>query len=643
MLHLKLAQGSDPARTLSFSADLVRLGRADGNDLVVSEWHVSGEHALVLWAEDHHLVRDLQSTNGTRIVRGGELIDVGGSVGREATLRSGDVLLLGDAERPVRIEVRIEDDADEARIVTVRRLAELEQVEADLGADGQVLRALYEAQKALSGSLDLDELVDALAARVFSLLSRATHVTVAMREEDEHRKAGRYVAIGSRVRGIVPGGSGSAAPVPITRSVVKKVVAERAAVLAADARRDVGETVSIMSAQILSTMGVPLWQGDEIIGVLQVDNRDGSGVFRERDLDVLCLLAQAASQSFVHARLYARLRFAEEKERKENAYLKRREQTRRDGAIIGEAASMKRLFEQLRKVVNTRVTVLVEGETGTGKELIASAVHYWSERREKLFVAQNCAAMPENLLESELFGHKKGSFTGATEDKKGLFELADGGTLFLDELGEMPLNLQAKLLRALQEGEIRPLGAAKTIKVDTRIVAATNRDLEKEVKEGRFREDLYYRLKVFPIRVPPLRERAEDVPLLARHFLDRYNQEFGRRIAGFSQEAMEMLQAYAWPGNVRELENEVQRLVIQVEDEAFAQPEHLSPRIRHTEGGAPRRPTTKGTLREMLDEVERRMLLEALKDHHHNKSQTAKTLGITREGLHKKLKAFGIS
>lgn len=249
MLHLKVAQGSDPARTLSFGADVVRLGRAEGNDLVVSEWHVSGEHALVLWAEDHHLVRDLQSTNGTRIVRSGELIDVGASVGREATLRSGDVLLLGDAERPVRIEVRIEEDAEEARIVTVRRLAELEQVEADLGADGQVLRALYEAQKALSGSLDLDELVDALAARVFGLLSRATHVTVAMREEDEHRKAGRYVAIGSRVRG-----GGGTAPVPITRSVVKKVVAERAAVLAADARRDVGETVSIMSAQILLSL-----------------------------------------------------------------------------------------------------------------------------------------------------------------------------------------------------------------------------------------------------------------------------------------------------------------------------------------------------------------------------------------------------
>jgi len=294
-------------------------------------------------------------------------------------------------------------------------------------------------------------------------------------------------------------------------------------------------------------------------------------------------------------------------------------------------------------VVNTRVTVLIEGETGTGKELIASAVHYWSERREKLFVAQNCAAMPENLLESELFGHKKGSFTGATDDKKGLFELADQGTLFLDEVGEMPLNLQAKLLRALQEGEIRPVGAPKTIKVDTRIVAATNRDLEKEVAEGRFREDLYYRLKVFPIRVPPLRERHEDIPLIAAHFLRRYCQEFGRSINGFSQQSMEMLQAYKWPGNVRELENEVQRLVIQVDDQTFVQPEHLSPKIRQVENILDRVHPTKGTLKEMIEQVEKWVLLEALKEHGNNKSQTAKTLGITREGLHKKLKHFGIS
>ncbi len=638
MIRVEVVEGQEKGRSIESRADALHIGRGEGNDLVLSEWHVSGEHASIVSTGDHYVVRDLKSTNGTRVMRSGEILDVGQSAGREVGLRDEDVLLLGDAERPVRVRVHLEEDVDDARIVTVRRLEELERVEAGLGSDAKVLHSLYEAQKEIAGTLELEELIDVVAKRVFALLPRATHLTIALREEDEgSRRSARYVPIGTRVR---TGRTSDA--IAITRSVFRKVASERAAVLAADARRDVGETASIMGAQIHSTIGVPLWQGDELTGVLQVDNRESTGMFREHDLDVAALLAQAASQAFSHARLYQRLRVAEERERKENAYLKKREQTRREGSIIGEASSMRRLFEQLRKVVNTRVTVLVEGETGTGKELIASSVHYWSDRKDKLFVAQNCAAMPENLLESELFGHKRGSFTGATEDKKGLFELADGGTLFLDEVGEMPLNLQAKLLRVLQEGEIRPIGHSKTIKVDTRIVAATNRDLEKEVAEGRFREDLFYRLKVFPLSVPPLRERSEDVPLLAAHFLRKYCQDFGRAVTGFSQQAMEMLQAYKWPGNVRELENEVQRLVIQVDDQEFVQPEHLSPKIRQVDNVFDRVQPTKGTLREMMDQIEKRLLLEALQEHGNNKSQTAKTLGITREGLHKKLKGFGI-
>lgn len=640
MIRLEVIDGEDRGRVIESSADLVTIGRAAENHLSVSAIHVSGEHAQISFAGDHYVVRDNQSTNGTRVRRGTSVVELSSQGTRETALEHGDVIEVGEPEHPVRIAVAVADDADSTRFLSVVSVAKLAEVEAQVGADRTTLQALYEATKQIGGALELDEVIDTVSASVFKFLSRATHVTVALRddEEDTGARSSRYVPVGTRLRS----GVAATEAIPITRSVFKKVVAERAAVLAADARRDVGETASIMSAQILSTIGVPLWHGDDIIGVLQVDNRGSTGVFKEGDLDILAVLSQAASQAFTHARLYQRVKVAEERQRKENTYLKRREEKRRDHNVIGDSAAMQNVFAQLRKVVDTRVTVLVEGETGTGKELIASAVHYWSNRREKLFVAQNCAALPENLLESELFGHKKGAFTGATDEKKGLFELADAGTLFLDEVTEMPMSLQAKLLRALQEGEIRAVGSNVTKKVDVRIVAATNRDLEKEVAEGRFRQDLYYRLRVFPLRIPPLRERRDDVPLLAAYFLKKYSADFGKPVGGFSQQAMELLQAYAWPGNVRELENEVQRLVIQLEPGAFAQPDLLSPRIRQVGAVIDRVRPEKGTLKEMTDQVEKWILLEALREHDNNKSATAKTLGITREGLHKKLKGFGI-
>jgi Nif-specific regulatory protein len=300
------------------------------------------------------------------------------------------------------------------------------------------------------------------------------------------------------------------------------------------------------------------------------------------------------------------------------------------------------VLRQVEKVQSTRATVCIEGETGTGKELIASLIHYSSPRRDKLFVAQNCAAVPENLLESELFGHKKGAFTGADSDKKGLFEVADGGTLFLDEVGEMSLGLQAKLLRVLQEGEIRPVGATTPRKVDVRIICATNRSLEKEVAEGRFRQDLYYRLKVFPIRLPPLRERRDDIPLLAEHFLKKYSSELKKSISGFTPDAQSQLGSYNWPGNVRELENEVQRLCIQVEPDHFITPDLLVSHLRQAEGVVDRIAPKKGPLKDMMEEVERFLILQCLREHDGNKTRAAEALGITREGLHKKLARFGL-
>jgi Nif-specific regulatory protein len=564
-------------------------------------------------------------------------------------LETEDVIELGSGEAVAALHVAIVEEQDRTRVVSMRRLDELEPAAAKIERDPGALSALYAVQKRIGGATDLDRVLIEVADSVFQLVPGATHVTVVLRDDDQVPDTGTataFVPVLTRVR--LPSGTAGPpnGPVAITRSVYRKVVKERAAVLAADAPSEVGESESLMGASIRSTIGVPLWRGEEIIGVLQADNRSAPGMFKPRDVEILLVLAANASLAVANARLIKRLVLAEDRLQKENSFLKVREERRRGGGreveIIGTSPAMRRVIEQLDKVVDTRVTVLIEGETGTGKELIAAAVHYRSRRRDKLFVAQNCAALAESLLESELFGHKKGSFTGATEEKKGLFEIADGGTLFLDEITETPMSLQSKLLRALQEGEIRPVGSTTAKHVNVRIVAATNRNLEEEVAKGRFREDLYYRLKVFPIRLPPLRERREDIALLASNFLERYADEIGKPVGGFSQQAMELLMGYNWPGNVRELQNEVQRLVIQLEPGAFATPELLSPRIRQVEGLIMRAGVTKGTLKDMMDAVEKFFLLEALREHNNNKTNAAKALGITREGLHKKLRQYGI-
>jgi transcriptional regulator with GAF, ATPase, and Fis domain len=642
MILLEVTHGLGKGSRHESAADVVRLGRAPGNDVVLTDELVSGEHARIAFGGDHYVLRDLRSTNGTAVVRAERRIALDDANGREITLEPGDIVELGGGERIVRLAVTITEDTDrDARVLAMRKIDELGPAQTAVERDASRLRALYEVQKHIGGAEDMNDVLVAICDGAFALLPGATHVTVVLREDEEGTPS--YVPIVTRVRGQ----QGPATePIPVTRSVFRKVVSERAAVIAADAPREVAQTESLMGASIRSVLGVPLWKGEEILGVLQMDNRESAGVFTSVDLDVCAVLAHHASLAVANARLVQRLRSAEERLKKENTFLKTREESRRVGKgeqeIVGSSPAMRALFDQLGKVVDTRVTVLIEGETGVGKELIAAAVHYRSRRRTMLFVSQNCAAMPENLLESELFGHRKGSFTGAHEDKKGLFEIADGGTLFLDEVTEMPLSLQSKLLRVLQEGEIRAIGATQEKRVNVRIVAATNRHLEKEVTEGRFREDLYYRLKVFPIRVPPLRERREDIPLLAEHFLKRYSTELAKPAAGYSQQTMELLQAYDWPGNVREVQNEVQRLVIQIDPGGFVTPDLLSPRIRQIEGVVERVRPSKGTLKEMMDQLERWLLIEALREHDNNKTAAAKSLGITREGLHKKLRAYGL-
>jgi len=654
LIRLEVVRGEGAGKSIARpdgGGEPIRLGRGAGNDLVLETSHVSSEHARVVWTGEHFVLQDLKSTNGTVVLRRGERVRLDDANTRQMRLESGDVLELGVPEQAAVLSVVIQEDPDATQVMAVRSIDDLLPAVAEMEKQPSLLRSVYEATTRIGGALELDEVLRRAGEAVLGLVAKSTHVTFALRDDDaadEPGAAASYIPVYTRVRGETSSGA-----IPITRSVFRKVVQERAAVLAADAPSEVG-SASLLGAQIRSTLGIPLWRGEDILGILQVDNRSlaspggvsggAPALFTSADLDLLSVLAQQVSLAVANARLIHRLRIAEERARKENTYLKTREE-RREGRreILGSSRPMADLKEKIEKVVNTRVTVLVEGETGVGKELIASAVHYRSNRRDKLFVAQNCAALPENLLESELFGHKKGAFTGATDDKRGLFELADGGTLFLDEIGEMSLNLQSKLLRALQEGEIRPLGGTKALHVNVRIVTATNRDLTKEVAETRVRQDLYYRLAVFPLRVPPLRERREDIPLLAGHFLQKYASEIGKPAAGFSQQAMELLQAYDWPGNVRELENEVQRLVIQIDPGGFATPDLLSPRIRQVDGVVDRAAPKKGTLKEMMDQLEKYILIEALREHGNNKTAAARTLGITREGLHKKLRGFGIS
>ncbi|MCM8784026.1 MAG: sigma-54 dependent transcriptional regulator [Candidatus Omnitrophica bacterium] len=309
--------------------------------------------------------------------------------------------------------------------------------------------------------------------------------------------------------------------------------------------------------------------------------------------------------------------------------------------IIGESPKMLEVFEVMQKVIKTDSTVLITGETGTGKELVARAIHYNGSRRDGAFVAVNCSALTETLLETELFGHVKGSFTGAIAEKKGLFEVADKGTFFMDEIGDISPNLQAKLLRVLQEGVIKKVGGTQDIKVDVRLIAATNRDLTKEVDRGSFRRDLYYRVSVVEIHIPPLRERKEDISILAEYFLKRFSQKVNKDIKGFSPSAMKLLYDYDWPGNVRELEHEIERAVILNETNEIT-PDDLSERIRSGGVALKIEEIKTRSLKGVINNYEKKIISELLGEMRWNKTKVAEVLGITRQALNKKIERYDL-
>ncbi|HEY0384478.1 MAG TPA: sigma 54-interacting transcriptional regulator, partial [Pyrinomonadaceae bacterium] len=323
--------------------------------------------------------------------------------------------------------------------------------------------------------------------------------------------------------------------------------------------------------------------------------------------------------------------------------------------FIHSSPAMTRLVEEVHKIRSSDVTVLVTGESGTGKELVARAIHALSSRRAKVFVPFNCTAVPKELAEGYLFGYRRGAFTGAVSDSPGVIRSAAGGTLFLDEIGDLPLDVQPKLLRFLQEGEIQPLGEQRPIKVDVRIIAATNTDLEEMVAQGRFREDLYYRLNVIRLRVPPLRERRSEIPTIVNYYINHYSAKFGRRDIEITPQAVDLLMVCDWPGNVRQLCNEIQRIVARAEDGVVLTPDQLSPELRRMSSPATSQPAitplsavaiTPGqhvTLADAIEALERRMIAEALRKHGGNISRAARELGLTRRGLYLKLERHSLS
>lgn len=382
---------------------------------------------------------------------------------------------------------------------------------------------------------------------------------------------------------------------------------------------------------------VPVKLGSEVIGTLGIDKPYDPDCSLENDVRLLSVISSMIAQA---AKL--RQEAEEEKERllAENTRLQNELKDRFQPAnIIGRSHIMNTVYDQIAQVCKSNASVLILGESGTGKELVASAIHYNSLRADKPFVKVNCAALPESVLESELFGHEKGSFTGAHAARKGRFELAHGGTIFLDEIGDITPATQIKLLRVLQEREFERIGAVETTKVDVRLLAATNRNLEEMIAEGTFREDLYYRLNVFPIRIPPLRERKTDILLLADHFVEKYNKMNAKHINRISTPAIDMMMAYHWPGNVRELENCIERAVLVAEGEVI-HGHHLPPTLQLPSGGVDL--SGSGDLQDALDNLERDMIIDSLKTARGNRAKAARALGITERLMGIRVKKYGI-
>jgi transcriptional regulator with GAF, ATPase, and Fis domain len=608
--------------TISLSEEEITVGREASNGVAVMDPSVSRKHFLLRGQQGRFQVRDLGSRNGT-LVNGGAI--------QEHWLKHGDEIATGDSSflflledediAPILGRVEFDDNqrSAETTVIHPRDVVYLQpdRLMRELPANSQTARnlnVLLKISRIIHAIRDLDELQGQLLDLIFEVVPAGRGAILLADSEGQH-----FNSTFARTRQ-----AGAAPAVKVSRTIARQVLEQGIAILGTDvpSSGSLREIQSLAASQVRSLLCVPLTVFQRVIGCIYLDSSNFGSRLQEDHLQLVAAVAGISAVALENAR---RLQWLEQENERLTVEISQ------ERSLLGESVHMKNIYQFLKRVAPADSTVLIEGESGTGKELAARAIHRNSPRANKPFVAINCAAIPETLLESDLFGHERGAFTGAAGLKRGRLEVADSGVVFLDEIGELAPALQVKLLRVLQEHEFERVGGTHPIKVDIRVVAATNRNLDQAVREGAFRRDLYYRLAVLKVTMPTLRERREDIPMLARHFVQKHAKHCRVKPRPISREALSCMVNYDWPGNVRELENAIERaLVLGSSDMILPEdlPESLLERTPPPE-------MTEAKYHAAVKELKKQLILDAVEQTHGSYADAARILGVHPNYLHR--------
>jgi transcriptional regulator with GAF, ATPase, and Fis domain len=608
--------------TIPLAEGEVTIGREASNGIAVADPSVSRKHCLVSWQDGRFRVRDLESRNGTLVN--------GAGVG-EQWLQHGDEIVTGDSSFLFLVEDevlappggRVEfDEAQFAAETTILHPRDVVYLHPDrllqelpaTSREARNLNALLKISRIVHAIRDLNELQDQILSLIFEIVPAGRGAILLADGEGQ-----QFNSMFARMRQ-----AGQTPLVRVSRTIARQVLDQGIAILGGDVRGcdELREVESLAASQVRSLLCVPLTVFWQVIGCIYLDSDSLSNRLHEEHLQLVAAIAAISAVALENAR---RLHWLEQENERLTV------EVTQERSLVGEGERMKEVYQFLKRVAPTDSTVLIEGESGTGKELAARALHRDGPRARKPFVAINCSAIPETLLESDLFGHERGAFTGAAALKKGRLEVADGGVVFLDEIGELAPTLQVKLLRVLQEREFERVGGTRPIKVDIRLIAATNCNLEQAVRDGSFRQDLYYRLAVLKITMPTLRDRKDDIPMLVRHFVQKHAKRCKVKLRPISREALACLRNYDWPGNVRELENAIERALVLASSDVIL-PEDLPESLLER----PSLPEmTEASYHAAVKEFKKQLILDAVEQTQGNYAEAARILGVHPNYLHR--------